>query len=189
MADKSHYNTDIKVPQSVINEIQQLGMEGALKKARSGQASPEFVEGVSRFYPNDWRDEDKDQHLTQSPIPERVEAPDSQGGGPVSSPSSAPSGRASSGGLSADAISRRMEPKVDGIGPPNPDNAIESSPIPGTNSGGAPVGGPANSAANVTARNAANRPEDGIIRKLLEAAQANSSSVGGPSRGPRGRMR
>lgn len=48
---KGHYDTDTKVPESVIEEIRQLGMEQAIKQARSGEASPEFVEGVRRFYP------------------------------------------------------------------------------------------------------------------------------------------
>lgn len=51
MADKSHYNTDVKVPESVIEEIRKLGMAASLKKAESGGASKEFIEGVRRFYP------------------------------------------------------------------------------------------------------------------------------------------
>lgn len=44
-------NNTIKVPQSVIDEIRKIGMAGAIKKAKSGSASREFVEGVRRFYP------------------------------------------------------------------------------------------------------------------------------------------
>lgn len=51
MADKEHYNKTIKVPESVIKEIRELGMSSAIKKAKSGKASSEFVEGVRRFYP------------------------------------------------------------------------------------------------------------------------------------------
>lgn len=40
-----------KVSQSVIEEIRSLGMAKALQKAH-GDSSPEFKEGVKRFYPN-----------------------------------------------------------------------------------------------------------------------------------------
>ena len=46
-----YQNSTIKVPQSVIDQIKELGMAAAIKKAKSGSASKEFVEGVRRFYP------------------------------------------------------------------------------------------------------------------------------------------
>lgn len=47
----SKQNNTVKVPQSVIDDIKKLGMAAAIKKAKSGNASREFVEGVRRFYP------------------------------------------------------------------------------------------------------------------------------------------
>lgn len=51
-APKSHYNLDTPVPESVIQQIRDLGMAESIKFAQSGQASPEFIEGVRRFYPD-----------------------------------------------------------------------------------------------------------------------------------------
>lgn len=48
MADR--YDRTIKVNQSTIDEIKKLGMSEAIKKANSGGASREFVEGAKRFY-------------------------------------------------------------------------------------------------------------------------------------------
>lgn len=50
MASK-HQNKTIKVPQAEIDKIRSLGMAKAIKEAKSGNASREFVEGVRRFYP------------------------------------------------------------------------------------------------------------------------------------------
>ena len=146
---KGHYNTSVKVPESVIEEIRQLGMEAALQKARSGEASPEFVEGVSRFYPNQWRDEDKDQYLTQGPILDQ-ESP--TGNNPVNS---TPNGRSSGGSagaegpspvdfasLSADAIQRGMASDGQGTKPPE-SNPIREAPSSGPLAGtGSPQAGP-----------------------------------------------
>lgn len=48
MADR--YDRTVKVNQSTIDEIKKLGMSEAIKKANSGSASREFVEGAKRFY-------------------------------------------------------------------------------------------------------------------------------------------
>lgn len=44
-------NRDIRVPQSVIDEIRKLGMAKSIKKAQDPTTSEEFREGVRRFYP------------------------------------------------------------------------------------------------------------------------------------------
>ena len=41
---RGHYNTEVKVPEAVIQQIRDLGMEASVKLAESGQADPEFVE-------------------------------------------------------------------------------------------------------------------------------------------------
>jgi len=46
----SRYDKSVKVPQSTIDEIKKLGMSDAIKKANSGGASREFVEGARRYY-------------------------------------------------------------------------------------------------------------------------------------------
>lgn len=85
---KGHYNTDVKVPESVIEQIRQLGMEESIKAASSGNASPEFIEGVRRFYPNQFQGSSQETELPEAP---------SQPGGnnPVNS---TPNGRSSFSG-------------------------------------------------------------------------------------------
>lgn len=53
-----YQNNTVKVPESVIAEIRKLGMAAAIKKAKGGGASKEFVEGVRRFYPAAVKGED-----------------------------------------------------------------------------------------------------------------------------------
>ena len=44
--------SNIKVKQSTIDEMKKIGMSEAIKKANSGNASAEFVEGAKRMYGN-----------------------------------------------------------------------------------------------------------------------------------------
>jgi hypothetical protein len=172
---KSHYNRDIRVPESVIQEIRELGMEAALKKARSGTASQEFVEGVSRFYPNQWRDEDKDQYLEQGPLDEEALADFQQSQGQTSAPSPQPQRQVHGptaeehmpiAGL-RDAAQRRMSPED------LPVSDVPTDIRPNYVSPGSPG----------VAR--ATEPTDvrGAIRKLLELATAPGNAVMGAVRG------
>lgn len=46
------YDRKIKVKQSTVDSMKQLGMAKALEKANSGSADGEFVEAAKRFYGN-----------------------------------------------------------------------------------------------------------------------------------------
>lgn len=54
-----------KVSQSTVDELRKNGMAANLKKAKSGEASAEFVEAVRRFYPSAFKDV-KDAKITAS---------------------------------------------------------------------------------------------------------------------------
>lgn len=55
--NRAHYDFDVRVPESVIDQLREYGMEESIRLAKSGQASPEFVEGARRFYPMAFQDE------------------------------------------------------------------------------------------------------------------------------------
>lgn len=54
---RGHYDFDVRVPESVIDQIRELGMAQSVNLAKSGSAEPEFIEGVRRFYPFAFADE------------------------------------------------------------------------------------------------------------------------------------
>lgn len=115
--DRTGWDKGTKVPQSVIDEIMQLGMENAIKKAKSGTASPEFIEGIRRFYPNVREDVEAAGHsVAPDPRNETPEVTDSatQGGGRSVSEGERRSNL--EGEPSPNAVSRRLQGGVpDGL--------------------------------------------------------------------------
>lgn len=76
MVDKSHYSDNIQVSEGTLDELRSLGMAASIQKAMSGNASPEFMEAVRRFYPQ------VVQQLDQTQMG-RMHENVPQGGGPV----------------------------------------------------------------------------------------------------------
>lgn len=67
--NRAHYDFDVSVPQSVIDQIREYGMEASVRMAKSGTAPPDFVEGVRRFYPMAFQDEPGRQQTVPEPDP------------------------------------------------------------------------------------------------------------------------
>ena len=113
---KGHYDTSVTVPHSVIDEIRALGMEGAIQKAQSGNASPEFIEGVRRFYPNQFQGPEQETQLPPPPedatgeeeMPVRNETGTATVA-PASLPDLTPPSTQTSGNISQQAIMRAMQ--------------------------------------------------------------------------------
>ena len=101
---KGHYNTDLKVPQSVIDQIVEMGMAEALRAAQSPDASPEFVEGVNRFFPNQVAQQAQDDIVVPSPQEE---------GDPSVSAAEPPEGGGIAAQMSPSAIQRRFTEGVE----------------------------------------------------------------------------
>lgn len=196
---KGHYNNEVAVPEEVIQRIREMGMEQAIKEAKSGEADPEFVEGVRRFYPQ--AIEGIESAVEQAAPPQRdVAAPIAPpGGGENQTPTQTPAQATLAGGqqgpspVANSAIERALEGRGGGGG--NSGESIAPSPTTATpmaEGGGTPLnpaavnrrlgGGPESSSSHGTAT-----PGDGNGPLQLEKVIGNALSRTGRGLGQMGR--
>lgn len=154
------YDRSIKVPQSVIDEIRKSGMAASVAKARSGQASKEFLEGAKRMYGGNRVMFDK----VPEPMAPGIAGPPKPGQRRTAGPATPASSRETSSSPTATGTQQKVMPaniagppgpnQVRAAGPPKPKN---SKPGSTATPGGADV----------------NRPE---YRKRLAAAKKLDAS-------------
>lgn len=186
---KGHYDTSVKVPESVIEEIRQLGMEGAIRKASSGEASPEFIEGVRRFYPNQFQGEAQETQLPETPSPAGGNnpvnsTPNGRSGG--SAGVQGPTAASEKNGLGTSALA-----PPNGQAPPSPEGMSPSQEALARRLTGGPVGETSSSempvgAANALGQNSERQPLTPMLLELLKSAQESMGTKRTPDQLPSG---